>query len=161
MYVICIWCFSLNTHHYFGKCGYANYLLWVMVISGPYMSFSFWYMFIIFWGTTSRPVGVAYRLYILCVFLYCFYLWCWWLSFAGRNKVGGWYTDIYTYLRRMGLAGSFGIGVYYYVYWYLTLFGARAIFGRVVCCPSNRWTLSVFLQKLEIYFKSRMRLSEG
>ena len=31
-------------------------------------------------------------------------------------EVGVVYTDYYTYLRRMGLAGRFGTGVYIYVY---------------------------------------------
>ena len=58
-----------------------------------------------FWGTTSRPVGVAYHLYILCMSLYCSYLCCWWI-FLVWSLVGVAYTVIYTYCWRLGLAGS-------------------------------------------------------
>ena len=40
------------------------------------------------------------------------------LLFSIENgvEVGVVYTDYYTYLRRMGLAGRFGTGVYIYMY---------------------------------------------
>ena len=61
----CIYAVSfLYMHHYFGGHGYANYLLLDNGSIRPiYVAFQF--MYDIFLGTTSRPVGVAYRLYML------------------------------------------------------------------------------------------------
>ena len=68
--------------------------------------------------------------------------------------VGMIYTDMYMYLGGWGLAGS----RHWCIYMYCVLdppLGAPSLYSdRVVCGPSNRWTLSVFLQKLENYFKS-------
>ena len=113
MYDICIFCLLLAHASLFLRD--ADILItcdWVMVISGLYMHLV-QSLSVIFWGTTSRPVGVAYHLYILCMFLYCFYLWCCWL-YPGRSF--GWcglYCYLYVYWR-LGLAGSRHWRIYMY-----------------------------------------------
>ena len=63
------------------------------------------------------------------------------------------YTDIYTYFWRKGLAGSRHWCTYTYLLFVSSLGAPYLYSDRVASCPSNRWTLSVFLQKSKIYFK--------
>ena len=97
----------------FERCGYANYQLFGNgVIRSIYMLLTL-FSFVIFWGTTSRPMGVAYHLYMLCLYLYCFYLWYWW-TFLDWSLIVVAYTDMYMYYWRLGLAGSRHWSTYMY-----------------------------------------------
>ena len=67
-------------------------------------------------------------------------------------KVGELYTEYYTYLRRMGLAGRFGIGVYIYVCCCSCIGRRLGYMCRVAGCPSNRRVMSDFSENLENLF---------
>ena len=137
----------------FGWRGYTNYQ---MLGNGDIRSLHmllFQFLSVLFWGTTSRLVGVAYHLSMLCLDLYCFYscCGCCWIFMDGVS-VGEIYTATYMYDWWLGLAGSRHLEYLYVLFACFPPFGAPSLYSdRVVCCPSNRWTLSVFLQKLKIY----------
>ena len=63
------------------------------------------------------------------------------------------YTDYYTYLRSMGLAGRFGIGVYIYVCCCQCIGRRLGYICRVAGCPSNKRVMSDFPKKSRNYFK--------
>ena len=70
MYDICIFCLLLvHAPLFLRDADILITCVWVMVISGLYMLLV-QFLFVIFWGTTSRSVGVVYRLYMLCMSLY-------------------------------------------------------------------------------------------
>ena len=138
---------SLFMHYYFERRGYANYLLRVMVVSGPYMLLV-QFLFVYIFGVRRPDLWESRTVcrYTVHVF-YCSYLWCWrifldwswlvWLILLYIRIVGGWDWP--------------GVGIWR-IYMYeliISSIGAPSLYSdRVVCCPSNRWTLSVFLQKL-------------
>ena len=131
-------------HHYFQKCGYTNYqLLGNGGIQPTYLVHSVLLCYIL--GTTSRPVGVAYHLYMLVyvylpfflmplIFIFCMELRMVWRILIPICIVRGWDWP----------------GVWHwriYMYWLIvSCFGAKSLYvDEVAGCPSNRWTLSVFL----------------
>ena len=142
-------------HHYFRRRGYTSYQLLGNSGTQPmYLIYSVLLCYIL--GTTSRPVGVAYRLYIYCARFLIVHTYNVDGYFLYEVVVDADYTDIYTYFWRKGLAGSRHWCTYTYLLFVSSL-GAPSLYSdRVAGCPSNRWTLSVFLQKLKFYFKYKM-----
>ena len=120
---------------------------WVMVISGPYICFLFQCLFVIILGydvpTCGSRVPFVYILCMSLLFLSMMWMVVHWLEF-------GW-CDLYCYLYVclvVGIGRESAFGVFIRTDCLFLPFGAPSLYSdRVVCCPSNRWTLSVFLQK--------------
>ena len=85
-----------------------------MVVSSLYTAFYFQSVFT-FLDTDVPICGNACHVYSGLSLFYFPAFMIWLCSIGTGVKVGVDYTDYYTYLRRMGLAGRFGIGVYIYV----------------------------------------------
>ena len=67
------------------------------------------------------------------------------LSFDTGVEDGVDYTDYYTYLRRKGLAGRFGTGVYLYLYGFSCIGRRLGYICRVAGCSLNGWVMPDFL----------------
>ena len=97
-------------------------------------------------GTTSRFVGIAYHIVQLCMYGSFILFQLPFIYFLYGVEAGVLYTDTYMYLRRMGLAGRFGNGVYIYVccIYVLSLSCTRIIiFGGVDTLISCCWVMVV------------------
>ena len=103
-----------SMHHYFWRCGYANYLLLSNGgIQPMYIVYSVSLLFLCYiLGTTSRFVGIAYHIVQLCMYGSFILFLLPFIYFLYGVEAGVLYTDTYMYLRRMGLAGRFSNGVY-------------------------------------------------
>ena len=141
----------LFIHHYFGWRGYTNYQ---MLGNGDIRSLHmFLVLFLLLYFRVRRPglwESRTVSLYCICVHVsLSFLLWYCWLFLDGVMDGGYLYWYTYTYRLVVGIGRESALEYLYVLIACLLPFGAPSLYSdRVVCCPSNRWTLSVFLQKL-------------
>ena len=142
--------FPLYMHFYFEWRGYTNYLcLGNVDIRSIY--FRFYFSFCLFHFGVRRPgLWVSRTITICCVSIFTVSIYV--VDVDGCIPLEFGWIGLYWYvyvLLEVGIGRESALEyLYVLIVWFLP-FGAPSLYSdRVVCCPSNRWTLSVFLQKL-------------